>query len=444
MPAAMTEAQAKKIVERALAAARKTAGAAAIVSLDHAHVGNTRFAVGEITSSAEVQRQTLSVMVQFGLRAATATTNQIDERSIDEAVGRAARMAKLAPENPEAMPPLGAQTYKAVAGATDAATVAMAPAARAKATAAAIAAADAAKAVIAGFYDHGARMRAIGTTGGASAYHAWTSARMSTTARTADATGSGWAEASSHRAGDLDAGALARIAVDKAVKSAKPTKLDAGRYTVVLEPAAVADLLSFLTGSFGARRADEGRSFFSKAGGGTRVGEKLFPETVTLRTDPTDAQLTSLPFDREGLPMAPTTWIEKGVVKALAYSRYWAKKKGVPANGGSDGWILEGGKAASRDELIKGVAKGVLITRFWYLRMLDPQAILATGLTRDGTFLIENGAIARPVKNFRFNESPVHMLAKCDAMTAPAIAEGMRVPALRTHEFNLASISEAV
>ncbi len=258
-----------------------------------------------------------------------------------------------------------------------------------------------------------------------------------------DGTGSGWGGGTGHRAGDLDAAGLAKIAVDKAKASAKPTKLAPGRYTVVLEPAAVSDLFSWLTGSLGARRADEGRSFFSKPGGGSRVGEKLFPDWVTVKSDPTDPQLTSRPFDGEGVAVAPTSWIDKGTVKALTYSRYWAQKMNKQATGNPSGWILEGGKA-TRDELIKGVKRGVLITRFWYLRSLDPQTILVTGLTRDGVFLIENGAVTRPVTNFRFNESPVHMLAKCDAMTPATISQWIRVPALRTHEFNLASVSEAV
>ena len=302
---------------------------------------------------------------------------------------------------------------------------------------------EAAKVVIAGFYEHEARMYAIATTTGLWAHHAWTSSELTCTARTPDGTGSGWAGTSSNRVSDLDARALAKIAVDKAVKSAKPTKLDPGRYTVALEPAAVAELLGFLSGSLGARHADEGRSFFSKPGGGTRVGEKVFPETITLRSDPADAQLAALPFDREGLPLAPTAWIDKGTVTGLTYGRFWAKKQNKPPTGQPGGWILEGGKT-SRDELLKGIKRGVLITRLWYLRSLDPQAILVTGLTRDGTFLVENGAITRPVNNFRFNESPVHMLASCDAMTAGSIVGGMRAPALRTHEFNLASITEAV
>ncbi|HSK03504.1 MAG TPA: metallopeptidase TldD-related protein, partial [Kofleriaceae bacterium] len=274
--------------------------------------------------------------------------------------------------------------------------------------------------------------------------HGWTAAELTCTARTADGTGSGWAGTASNRAADVDAAALAKVAVDKAMRSARPARLDPGRYTVVLEPAAVAGLLGFLTGSLDARRADEGRSFFAKPGGATRIGDRLFPETITLRSDPSDPQLAVPPFDREGLALQPATWVDKGTVRALSYGRYWAKRQGKPATGQPAGWILDGG-AASREQLIKGVARGVLITRFWYMRWLDPKALLVTGLTRDGVFRIENGAIAGPVNNFRFNESPVQMLARCDALSAPVLTEdNRRAPALRTHDFHLASISEAV
>ncbi|MEO8706534.1 MAG: TldD/PmbA family protein [Kofleriaceae bacterium] len=438
-----TEAQAQRILSRVVALAKATKGAEVLATLNATTAGNTRFAVNEITSSADVERITLTVTVQFGKRAASATTNQLDDRAIDGVVANARRLALLSPENPEAMPALGPQTYARPKGASDPATATLAPETRAKAVGAMIKAGDASKTTIAGFYEHEARAHALASSAGLWAYHAWTTAELTCTARTADATGSGWAGTSSNRAGDLDAPALAKIAVDKALASAKPTKLDPGRYTVILEPAAVADLLGWLSGSMSARRADEGRSFFSKPGGGTRVGEKLFPETITLRSDPAAVQLAALPYDREGVPLAPTAWIERGVVKALAYNRYWARKQNKPTTGQPGAWVLDGGKA-SRDELLKGVTRGVLITRFWYLRSLDPQTLLVTGLTRDGTFLVENGAITRPVTNFRFNESPVHMLAKCDAMTAGTIVGGMRVPALRTHEFNLASVSEAV
>jgi predicted Zn-dependent protease len=439
----MNEGQAQRLLERVMVLAGNTKGSEAIASLFHSRGGNSRFAVNEITSSSEVEALSLSVTYKIGEREATATTNQLDDRSIDDVVGRAQRMAKIAPKNPEAMPVLGKQKYQAVPKASDPATVSFTPAARAKAVDTMLSAATSAKVTIAGFYEHSLYLRAIATSAGLSAAHAWTQASLSCTARTPDGTGSGWAGAQSNKVGDLDVPLLAQTAVTKASTSAKSRRLEPGKYTVVLEPAAVASMLDSLTGAFGARRADEGRSFFTKPGGGTKVGEKLFPEHVTLRSDPFDAALAGNPFDGDGLPLAATTWIDRGTVKGLRYDRYWAKKQGATPSGYPNGWILEGGKA-TRDELIKGVKRGVLITRFWYIRELDPQTLLLTGLTRDGTFLIENGAIAGPVNNFRFNESPVQMLARCDALTAGVLTEGMRVPALRTHEFNLASISEAV
>jgi len=438
-----TESQTKRLLDRVLMLAASAKGSSATAALRGTDGGNTRFAVNEITSSSDVERLTLSVSVQFGHRSATAVTNQLDDRSIDDVVGRATRMARLAPENPEAMPPLGKQRYIPVRGARDDKTIELGPKERAKAVGAVVGAGDAAKVQIAGFYEHASEMTALASSEGLWAFHAWSSCGMSCTARTPDGTGSGWSSASSNRAADIDASALAKIAVDKSVSSAKPRRLEPGRYTVVLEPAAVADLTGELASQLGARRADEGRSFFARPGGGTRIGEQLFPDTVTLRSDPSDAALTATPFDGEGVPLAPTRWIDKGKVTALTYGRYWANKQGVAPTGSPEGWILDGGKA-TRDELIKGVKRGVLITRFWYIRSLDPQSILLTGLTRDGTYLIENGAIVAPVMNFRFNESPVQVLMRCDGLTPSVVAGGMRVPALRTHDFNLASISEAV
>jgi predicted Zn-dependent protease len=343
------------------------------------------------------------------------------------------------------MPVLGRQSYTPAKTAVDPATVKLTPDVRAKAAAAAITAGDAAKLGMAGFVRHAGESLALGTTAGLAAYHAWTTCEMSCTARTPDGTGSGWAGLGSNRMADLDPGALAKTAADKATASAQPRRLDPGRYTVILEPAAVASLAAFFAYSFDARRADEGRSYFTKH----RPGDKLFSEAISLRTDPSDAALGATPFDREGLPIAARRWVDKGVLTGLPYSRYWAKKQDKVPTGVGGGWALDGG-TATRDELIKGVQRGVLITRFWYLRPVDLQTLLVTGLTRDGVFLIENGAIAHPVNNFRFNESPIQMLARCDGLTATAIPSGgetdggFRVPALRSHEFNLASISEAI
>jgi predicted Zn-dependent protease len=249
-------------------------------------------------------------------------------------------------------------------------------------------------------------------------------------------------------AADIDAGALAKTAIEKGTASAKPRPLEPGHYTVVFEPAAVAELLTFLVNALDARRADEGRSFFAKAGGGNRLGEKMLADAVTLESNPFDPETAGAPFDGDGLPLAPTKWFDRGTLSALRYSRYWAAQKGVKPTGFHATVKLWGGTAARQEDLYTGVKKGLLVTRFWYTRWLDPKAMLITGLTRDGVFLIEDGKVTAPVQNFRFNESPINMLKNVDAMTQRTWrmpGNGIwRVPALRTNDFNMASVSAAV
>jgi predicted Zn-dependent protease len=213
----------------------------------------------------------------------------------------------------------------------------------------------------------------------------------------------------------------------------------------VLEAPAVAELLGVLAESLQARSADEGRSFFSKPGGGTRIGETLWSSSISVRSDPADVALGSTPWNQEGLPLSAASWIAEGKLRQLAISRYWAKHTGVVPVPFPNSFELAGG-VETVAQLVAGVQRGVLITRFWYVNYLDPNTLLSTGTTRDGTFLIERGEIVGPVNNFRFNESPNTMLKNCDGLTNGVIppAFDVRVPALRTHEFNLASVSEAV
>jgi predicted Zn-dependent protease len=225
-------------------------------------------------------------------------------------------------------------------------------------------------------------------------------------------------------------------------------------YTVVLEPQAVASLIPLLGGAFNGRSADEGRSPFSKRGGGTKVGERIADERVTLYSDPTDSDLLMAPFDNEGFPLVRRAWIENGVLRNLTYSRFWAQKQGVEPTGGGGGGFGGGGfpgglKMAggtkSLDELIAGTQRGILITRLWYIRSLDTRTVMLTGLTRDGTFLIENGRVARSLKNFRWNESPLFMLNKIDEIgRAEPTAAGQVMPSLKVRDFNFTSLSDAV
>jgi predicted Zn-dependent protease len=278
------------------------------------------------------------------------------------------------------------------------------------------------------------------------AYHRSTSSNLSVTARTPDGTGSGWASAGARDWGAVDPAALGRRAAQKAVTSRTPQPIEPGLYTAVLEPQAVTDLVPLLAPALNARTADEGRSPFSRMGGGNRIGEKVVDERVTLFSDPQDARLLGAPFDNEGLPIGRVVWIENGILRNLAYTRFWAQKQGKQPTGNVNlgGLALTGG-TKSTDELIAGCARGILITHFFYIRSLDPRTVLQTGLTRDGAFLIEDGKIVRPLKNFRWNESPLLMLNRLEEIGRPELtAPGRLMPALRVSRFNFSSLSDAV
>jgi len=210
-----------------------------------------------------------------------------------------------------------------------------------------------------------------------------------------------------------------------------------------LEPLAAKDMLENLVRGFDARSADEGRSFMSKKGGGTRLGEQLFNEQVNIYSDPFHPELPGATWSGDGRPQEKTVWVDKGVVKNLSYTRFWAQKQNVKSIPPARQVIMEGG-TASLEELIKGTEKGILVTRFWYIRSVDPQTLLLTGLTRDGTFYIENGKIMFPIKNFRFNESPIIMLNNVEALGKAQRSGNMIVPPMKIRDFTFSSLSDAV
>jgi predicted Zn-dependent protease len=207
-----------------------------------------------------------------------------------------------------------------------------------------------------------------------------------------------------------------------------------------------------MMGAFDARAAEEGRSYFSKRGGGTLVGESIFDPRVTIVSDPAFKNGESAPFTGVGEPVGAETWIEKGVLKNLSNSRFWANKQNVPPRPGMSNFIMSGGEA-SLDDMIASVKRGVLLSRFWYIRGLNPRMLTQTGLTRDGTFLIENGKISRPVTNFRFNQSLADLLKNVEMLGRPtrvcasessSTGSPIVVPAVKVREFNLASVSDAI
>ncbi|TPG66584.1 TldD/PmbA family protein [Hymenobacter nivis] len=414
-------------------------------SLNGRTTGNIRYARNSVSTAGAQDTISLAVEARFGKRSGTATCNEFDEATLKRCVQRAEEIARLAPESPEYVPLLGPQTYLKP---PSAAPTVLSPTARAQAAADSINLCAAKSLTAAGFLDGGTSFVAKRNNKGLDAYQQSTNTDFSVTVRTADGRGSGYAIADVTDAAKLNAKALTQRAADKAAGSLNAKAIEPGKYTVILEPAALmaGDDLSLLGGLFyglDARSADEGRSFLAKKGGGNRKGEKLFDEKVTIYSDPMNAEVPGNAFDGDGLPTQRMSWVEKGVVKNMLYSRYWAQKNNVPATPFPSGFVMSGG-TQSTAELIKGTAKGILITRLWYIREVDPQTLLYTGLTRDGTFYIENGAIKFPIKNMRFNESPIIMLNNLEAIGRPQRLAGCLVPPLKIRDFTFTSLSDAV
>ncbi|MBK9756148.1 MAG: TldD/PmbA family protein [Nannocystis sp.] len=416
------------------------------VRVSSSRSANLRFAGNAPTTSGQAERVEVSVTATREKASATVSGSAQDAAGVAALVARAEALAAIAPQDPEHMPPLGPQRYLKVAG-EDPGTVKLGPDARTDAVARVLKVARDGKLVAAGLFEHVHRSMALGTSAGLFAYHGETEASLTTTMRTPDGSGSGWGGAMSHRAVDIDAAAVARRAADKAEMSrGGGPALAPGAYTVVLEAQAVADLLGFLIGSLGARAADEGRSFFSRPGG-SAIGEALFGPQIRLHSDPADPRHPSTPIAGDGLPLEQTVWVDQGKLLAQSCSRFWAQKQGRAPLPGPRSLFMAGGNA-SVAELVRGVQSGVLITRLWYNRMLDPRQILVTGLTRDGTFRIEGGRLASPVKNMRYNESPAALLKQVLALGVPerVVEGGMLyvVPPLVVDGFRFASVSDAV
>lgn len=412
----------------------------------------TRFGVNSANTSGDAENLALAVNAHFGQRSGVATTNTLDDKGLERVVRAAEEIARLRPEDPEMQPFLGKQDYKEIEGGFDEATFNADAQVRARGIATTIDPARSKNLVAAGLFDHNGGFTARANTKGNFGYARSSLASFTTTVRTADGSGSGWASAMSHRIRDINAGSISARAIQKAELSQTPVALEPGNYTVILEPNAVGDLVSNMMFFFGARQADEGRSFLSKKGGGNRLGEKFFGDEVNIYTDPARTDAPGLPFDNEGLPTAKMDYVRAGVVKNLNYNRYWAKKQGKEPNPFPTNLIMDGGQV-SVEQMIKSTERGILVTRLWYIRLVDPQTVLYTGLTRDGTFLIESGKLKSAIKNFRFNETPVKMLNNIEAMSPVVRITGservgaglpLLAPALKVRDFSFTSLSDAV
>jgi predicted Zn-dependent protease len=431
--------EAKRILEKVISFS-KADGVEA--NLNGSNGGNIRYARNTVSTSGEDSNVTLAVQSNFGKKSGTATINEFDDASLEKVVRRAEELARLSPENPEFMDSLPQQTYgesKTFSEATSKIT----PEYRAQAAANSINPASAKDVTAAGFLDDNHSFASMMNSKGLFAYNQSTGVNFTATMRTNDGTGSGWVTRDFNDVSKLDTAEASRVAIDKAILSKEAKAIEPGKYTVILEPAASAELLGNMFFNMGARQADEGRSFLSKKGGGTKLGEKLVDERVNIYTDPFNTEVPASPWTGDGQARKRMEILTGGSVKNMFYDRYWASQKNVAPVPFPGNIIMEGG-SASLEDMIKDTKKGILVTRFWYIRSVDPQTLLYTGLTRDGTFYIENGKIKHPVKNFRFNESPVIMLNNLETLGKQVRVDGDLIPYMKIRDFTFTSLSDAV
>lgn len=427
-------------------------------TLNGAEEGNLRFARNSVSTSGRSRKVGLVVQSTFGKKSGVATINEFDDASLEKVVRRSEDLARLAPENPEYVEFLGPQKYSEPKTWYES-TANIEPSTRAKAAAASIDLCRSGKVNAAGFLNDSHVVAATANTRGLRVWHRATFADFSVSVRTQDDKGAGYGVADANDVTKLDTKAPTETAIRKARASAVTKALEPGKYTVILEPSAAITLIGALVGSLDARQADEGRSFLSKPGGGTRLGDKIMDERVHLYSDPMDPSAPTTPWVGDWRPRKRVDWVKGGAVTNLSYSRFWGRKKNQPDEGlpGIDFGIrpqmmasptppgvLMSGTNTSLEDLIKGVKRGILVSRLWYLGEADPQTLLYTGLTRDGTFYVEDGKIQYAVKNFRFNESVVIMLNNLEALGKPERIHGCLIPPMVVRDFTFSSLSDAV
>jgi predicted Zn-dependent protease len=438
--------EALTICETVLSHAKAAGAEDASISLQSAIESHARFADNRISTSGRSEDLDITATVWVDRRRGSIGGNDASAGSLKHLADDAVQIARLSPVHREYVPTLGPRDYAEARGFANA-TADVDVTARAVALDAVLTACRGAKVTGAGFHSARASAIAAATANGNRRYFRSSEASLSVTARSADGTGSGYYAGDHFDLARLDTKRIADEAVNKAVRSREPKPIEPSTYPVILEPQAVSDLMGFLTNSFDARTADEGRSAFSAKDGKTRLGEQLFNEKISLYSDPGHAELPAVPSTTEGIPASRLALIEAGTLENLEYSRFWAQERKREPTPGPVNYIFESASpAVSLDDMIKGMERGLLISRFWYVRLVDPRTIVLTGLTRDGLWWIDKGAISHPVRNLRFNQSVLAMLSpwNVEAIGAPRRLSPFVVPALKLAAFTFTSVSDAI
>ncbi len=428
----------------------------------------TRFANNTIHQNVAEDNHVVSVRTAFDGRTARATTNKFDDESLRQVVKSSEALARVQHPDPELLAMPTAEEAESLVSSRPvpsrhfASTAAITPEMRAEGVAKIVAVADQHKLTTAGVYSSGEWFEGIFNSRGLSRWHTQTSAEVSITMLAGDS--SGWQKANSPDVANLDPLRLAEIAAQKAVYSAHPKGIAAGKYTVILEPAAVLDIVGFMFWDYSGMAILDQRSFLTG-----RIGSQLFGENITIVDDVADPLQSGSPFDGEGVLRKRVPLVEHGVVKRVVYARGTAERMKKSEHRDSMGpieatghgfslpneigemplniVISPSGDTQSVEQMIASTERGILVTRLWYIREVEPFEKMLTGMTRDGTFYVENGKVQGGVRNFRFNESLIHMLLNVEAMSTPVRACGeesfdMVVPAMKVRDFNFTEVTK--
>jgi len=442
----LTRDEALKICDTLLAHAKAAGAEDASIAVNGSIESHARLAENRVTTSGHAENLGISVTVWVGQRRGSASGNDDSPEALKRMADEAVQIARLSPVHREYVPTLGPVDYGETRGFADS-TANIDLDARASALDAVLQACRQADVTGAGFHRTSASAQAAATANGNRRYFRMSEGAFSLTARSADGTGSGYYAGDHFDLSRLDVPKIAEQAVNKAVRSQNPKAIEPGTYPVILEPEAVANLLGFLGGALDARSAEEGRSAFAAKDGKTRLGEKMFSERIKLYSDPRHAELPVVPATGDGIPAGRLSLIENGALQTLEYSRFWARERKLEPTAGPVNYILESTQPAiPLAQMIKSMKRGLLISRFWYVRLVDPRSILLTGLTRDGLWWIENGEIRHPVRNLRFNQSVLAMLApwNVQAVGASERRSPFMVPPLQLDSFTFTSMSDAI
>jgi predicted Zn-dependent protease len=452
----------QELVERALSIADADS---CIVIADEVTTANLRWANNTLTTNGVTRLSELTVIAIVGNATGVVSRQGVSDSEITDLVRTAEQAAREAPPAADARPLEDAASSgnwedppsdTSVGVVTD----------LARDLGSELRAAGGRQELLFGFANHEMRTTFLGTSAGLRSRHDQPTGHLEINAKSDDYLRSAWTGIPTRDFKGIDVSAVTGALTRRLGWARRSVELPAGRYDTILPPSAVADFMVYLYWSCGARDANEGRTVFSRPGGGTRVGDRLTDAPVTLRSDPAAAGIESTPFvvayqsssDRSvfdnGIALAPTAWISNGVLSSMVQTRYSTELTGLEATPYIDNLIMDGPLTSAGDEtrLVAGMERGLLLTCLWYIREVDPQTLLLTGLTRDGVYLVEGGEVTGAVNNFRFNESPVDLLTRITAAGQPVITlprewsdyfSRAKMPPLRVADFNMSTVSQA-